>query len=284
MPILHSAAIDLIRDVAAVPSFSSYEERLHPLVERVAATIPGAVLHHVPDRNLVIEVPGDPNLPLVAITAHLDKINHLGHDSTDALPVTERMGYLEGQLDDAVGVGMALAVAMNPRGHHYPPLLILLSEMEESWALKKTPHLLRNNGEGLHHGIGAQRIARFLIREGKLPNVCITLDTTPLFGGTPGVALYSAHWEINRMEASTGERLKTEALRKKFQEICPDILISNNTNDYLQYGKVFAEEAGRPIASVALEPAIFPYHQTGERVYLRDIRLVVDILDAYLSA
>lgn len=284
MPILHSTAIRLIKEIAAVPSFSTYEERLHPLVERVASAIPGAVLHRVPERNLVIEVPGDPNLPTVAITAHLDKINHVGRDTTAPLPIDERMGYLEGQLDDSVGVGIALGIAVNPRQHRYPPLLILLSEMEESWGLKKTPHLLRNNGEGLHHGIGAQRIARFLIAQGKLPNVCITIDTTPLFTGTPGVALYSAHWEINKVEVSTGERLKTEALRKRLQDICPDLLISNNTNDYLMYGKVFSQEAGRPIASVALEPAIYPYHQMGERVYLRDIRTIVDILDTYLSA
>jgi hypothetical protein len=208
----------------------------------------------------------------------------VGHDTLEPLPIRESMGYLEGQLDDAAGVGIALALAQNPRRHKYPPLLILLSEMEENWGLKKTPHLLRDNGEGLYHGMGAERIARFLIETKRLPNVCITIDTTPLFGGTPGVALYAAHWEFNKCEVSTGERLKTEALAKKMTEICPDLLISNNTNDYLVYGRVFSAEAGRPIASVALEPAIFPYHQTGERVYLRDIKTVVDILDAYLCA
>lgn len=284
MPILHSSAISLIKDVAAVPSFSGFEERLHPLVRSVAESIPGAVVHVVHERNLVIQVPGDPSLPTVAIAAHLDKINHVGHDTLEPLPIRESMGYLEGQLDDAAGVGIALALAKNPRRHKYPPLLILLSEMEENWGLKKTPHLLRDNGEGLYHGMGAERIARFLIENNLLPNVCITIDTTPLFGGTPGVALYAAHWEFNKCEVSTGERLKTEALTKKMTEICPDILISNNTNDYLVYGRVFSAEAGRPIACVALEPAIFPYHQTGERVYLRDIKTVVDILDAYLCA
>jgi len=284
MPLLHSSATTLIKDIAAVPSFSSYEERLHPLVKHIAATIPGAIVHHVPERNIVIEVPGDSSLPTVALCAHLDKINHVGEDSTDPLSIRESMGYLEGQLDDAVGVGIALALATNPRRHKYPPLLILLSEMEESWGLKKSPHLLRNNGDGLHHGIGAERIAAFLMEQGKLPNVCITIDTTPLFGGTPGVALYAAHWEFNKCEVSTGERLKTEALTKKMQDICPDLLISNNTNDYLVYGREFSAKAGRPIACVALEPAIFPYHQMGERVYLRDIRTVLDILDAYLCA
>ncbi len=284
MPLLHSSAISFIKEIAAIPSFSSTEERLHPFVRRVAASIPGAVLHVIHDRNIVIEVPGDSSLPTVAIAAHLDKINHLGEDSLDPLPIRDGMGYLEGQLDDAAGVGIALAVAANPRKHRYPPLLILLSEMEESWGLKKTPHLLRDNGEGLYYGMGAERIAKFLIAENKLPNVCITIDTTPLFGGTPGVAMYAAHWEFNKCEVTTGERLKTEALTKRIQEICPDILISNNTNDYLVYGRVFSAEAGRPIACVALEPAIFPYHQMGERVYLRDIKTILDILDRYLSA
>jgi len=39
-----------------------------------------------------------------------------------------------------------------------------------------------------------------------------------------------------------------------------------------------------PVASIALEPAINPYHQIGERVFKQDVLGILDLLDAYLKS
>ncbi len=283
MPKLHDLAVRLIREAAAIPSFSSYEERAHPWVRALFADQPGVTIEVVHERNLLITVPGQPDRPPVALAAHLDKINHFGTDRTDPLPVTEEVGYLEGQLDDAAGLGLVLAVALNPRKHPYPTLYVLLSEMEESMGLKQHPHLLRNGGEGLYHGMGAERLARHLIATGRVPAACVTVDTTPLFRGQAGTAIYAAHWEFTNLEVTDAERKATEQVRDFFLSTDPDLRSSNNTNDYLVYGRVFSTEAAQPVPSIALEPAIFPYHQIGERVFLHDIRSIADLLDAWLA-
>ncbi len=275
--------IDLIMQIAAVPSFSSYEERLHPLIERVAADIPAARIEKVPDNNILIQVPGAPDVQPVALTAHLDKINHVGADTTRLLPVAADGETITGQLDDAVGVGICLHLLRCSRTGHFPPLYILLSEMEESYGLRKHPHLLKHGGAGLSVRIGAERLAAYLLAGTVLPALLITIDTTPLFKGEPGVALYCNHWELNGMEPSPLLTWATEEVQRYFLQACPQILVANNVNDYIIYGKLLNAAAAQPVPCVAVEPAIFPYHQQGESVFISDIVQVFALLKQFLE-
>ncbi len=275
--------ISLIHDIAIVPSFSSYEDRIHDLILTLMKLVPGVVWYRVPDNNLVFFVPGDESRAPVALTAHLDKINHFGPSAPDELPFEYEEERLVGQLDNAVGLALCIALAQIGAGRSFPPLTLLFSEMEESFGLKRHPHLLKNNGKGLHHGIGAERISKFLIREKMLPSTAITLDTTPLFKGKPGIALYSGHWEFTGQEPTEKERELTDRVRDEFLSIDPDMLLSNNTNDYLHYGAELNRDRVSSIPSLALEPAIFPYHQKNEAVFIQDIERVYNIMIRWLE-
>ncbi|MFO8029857.1 MAG: hypothetical protein R6U28_08345 [Cyclonatronaceae bacterium] len=272
-----------IRDIAVIPSFSSFEERIHDHIRHIMEAVPGTECRMVPDNNLVFLVPGDSARQPVALTAHLDKINHFGSHPPRLLPFAREDDRLTGQLDNAVGLGLCIALAHARAEHSFPPLMLLFSEMEESFGLKNHPELLKDGGKGLHHGIGAERISRYLIREKLLPSAVITLDTTPLFKGEPGAALYSGHWEFTGQEPSDRERKRTSEARDAFLSIDPDLLLSNNTNDYLHYGAELNRESDAAIPSLALEPAIFPYHQKNESVYLQDIERVYGIMVRWLE-
>ena len=274
--------IRLIREIAEIPSFSSYEEIIHPYILEKTKELPGIKVHNVPDNNLILEIPGRTGARPVALSAHLDKINHFGEDPPLRLPFKEETSYLEGQMDDAVGLGICLGLALQSREEEFPPLLLLLSEMEESFGLKKHPHLLKSQGEGLHHGIGAERISEFLINEGKLPSCVITVDTTPLFRGAQGIVVYSKHWHFTKAEPSDQEKQSTEKLVGRLTKISPGLTLSNNTNDYLTYGKCLNQGGLPSIPSIAIEPAIYPYHQANERVFLDDIEGVYSILRSFL--
>ncbi len=273
----------LIHDIAVVPSFSSYEERIHDLIYTLMEQVPGAEGQRIPDNNLVFTVPGDMSRAPVALTAHLDKINHFGPSPPDELPFEFDEERLVGQLDNAVGLALCIALAQAGSRGTFPPIMLLFSEMEESFGLKKHPHLLKNNGVGLHHGIGAERISQHLIHENRVPSAVITLDTTPLFKGKPGVALYSGHWEFTGQEPAEIERELTERVRDEFLTIDPGLLLSNNTNDYLHYGAELNRDRLSAIPSLALEPAIFPYHQKNESVFIQDIQRVYYIMSRWLE-
>lgn len=272
-----------ITDLAEIPSFSSFENKIHPYIIQMARVIKDCKVYKIPDHNLILEIPGNKDTTPIALAAHLDKINHFGEDAPDKLPVKKGPTYFEGLLDDAVGLGIILQIASEWEYNNFPPLFLLLSEMEESMGLKKHPELLRNRGEGLHHGMGAERIADFLISRDIDIAAVITVDTTPLFRGENGVALYGKHWEFTEQEPSDEEKNETQKLIRTITEIDPDILVSNNTNDYLHYGKKLnAQKTGRVVPSIALEPAICPYHQADERVYFKDIERVYGILKKLL--
>lgn len=273
----------LIRQIAVVPSFSSYEERIHPCILDLMETVDGAVRYRVADNNLVFTVPGNRQRKPVALSAHLDKINHFGEAWPDELPFQETDGKLTGQLDNAVGLAVCMELARISKEHSFPPLILLFSEMEESFGLKHHPHLLKNDGRGRHHGLGAERISRFLKNEGMLPSAVITIDTTPLFKGRPGVALYSRHWEFTGKEPGKREKEETARIKEEFLALNRDTLLSNNTNDYLRYGALLNDDEGQPVPSLALEPAIFPYHQKDESVYLKDINKVLDMMTRWLE-
>lgn len=276
-------AIKHIQKTAKVPSFSTYEERLHPYVRSVFDDIAAAEEHDAPGNNLIFSLGSDPDQTTTALAAHLDKINHYGEDYPNELPVSVSDGQIEGAMDDCAGLGMMLSVAEAWKPNNGPNLLFLFSEMEESKGLKEHPELLRNNGEGYQHGQGARAIAEFCTDNNIMPEEVITLDTTPLFKGEQGIALYSKHWELNNLEPSPELIQETEKTVGRFITADPKIKITNNTNDYLQYGEVFNQLSDEPVVSVALEPAIYPYHQKGEKVFVDDIERALDILASFIS-
>ncbi|NGP89053.1 M28 family peptidase [Fodinibius halophilus] len=277
-------AIQHIKSTAKVPSFSSYEERLHPYIRSVISNVPQATEIEVLGNNLIWQIGNNNDQPTVALAAHLDKINHYGNDYPEELPVKVTNEYIKGAMDDCAGLGMLLTLAEKASKHNWPNLLLFFSEMEESKGLKEHPELLRNNGDGYTHGMGAKRIARQCVEENLIPEQVITLDTTPLFKGKQGIALYSKHWEYNDLDPSDALIESTEKAVGHFISIDARIKIDNNTNDYLHYGEVFNQSREQSVVSVALEPAIYPYHQKGERVFTDDIERCLNIISEYLDS
>lgn len=276
-------AVTHITEVAQIPSFSSYEERLHPYVQRVFEGIESADEVEVEGNNLIYKLGNNPHLPTIALSAHLDKINHYGKEYPNPLPVAILDDQIEGAMDDSAGLGVVLTLAEQFQDHRWPNLLFFFSEMEEKKGLKEHPELLKNNANGYKNGMGARRIAQRCIELDLLPEQVITLDTTPLFEGEQGLALYANHWELNDLDPSQDLIKQTELTVKKLLDINPTIKIDNNTNDYLHYGEVFNKNADNITVSVALEPSIYPYHQKGERVYINDIDQCLTILKTYLD-
>lgn len=276
-------AIRHIKEIAQIPSFSTYEDRLHPYVRSVFDNIPDSKEVGVKGNNLVFQIGDHSDRATIALAAHLDKINHYGQDFPDKLPVSVTEEYLEGAMDDSAGLGMMMAIAETSPEYHWPNFLFFFSEMEESKGLKEHPERLKNNGEGYTNGMGARRIAKQCLDLEQLPDEVITLDTTPLFEGDQGIALYSKHWELNDLEPSAELIEQTEKTIARFITIDANIKIDNNTNDYLHYGEVFNKKSSKPVVSVALEPAIYPYHQKGERVFIGDIHRTLDILANYFN-
>ena len=279
--------LDLICLLAEVPSFSSFEERIHPLVLAAASQMPGVEAEVVATRNLVLRVPGDPRRRPVALAAHLDKINHFDRHHNAPLVVERSEQKLCGLLDDAVGVGICLYLGLVAAREGFPPLLILLTELEESTGLRQHPHLLRGAGHGLEHGLGARRLSRHLVGGGTVPSLVITVDLTPKLRGAPGLALYTDHWEHNGLEPSAALRRETERVAADLLAQDPRIQRLNSTNDYLTYGRLLNSETApdqQPVVSVALEPSVWPYHQTREEVYIDDLGRVADVLVPFLKA
>lgn len=275
-------AITHITEIAQIPSFSSYEERLHPYIRSLFDNIPSAKEIRVPGNNLIYQIGSDPKLPTIALTAHLDKINHYGTDYPDLLPVDIVDDQVEGAMDDSAGLGMVVTLAEIAEKREWPNLLFFFSEMEEKKGLKEHPELLKNKGKGYSNGMGAKRIAQRCIEEQLVPDQVITLDTTPLFKGDNGIALYANHWELNNINPTEELILKTKKTVNRFLAIDSDIKVDNNTNDYLHYGEVFNENGSNTV-SIALEPSIYPYHQIGERVFIDDIQRSLTILESFLS-
>ena len=276
-------AVELITRCAQIPSFSSFEERIHPFIREIAGMVPDAQLSFVPDNNILIRIPGDASRQTVCLAAHIDKINHFGGDRTEPLPIVQSDEKLTGLLDDSTGVGIVLATMLKAHTENYPPLLILLSEMEEGTGVRQTPDLLKNNGAGYYSGMGAERLSKALVAEGIVPSLIVTIDTTPLFRGEAGIALYSRHWEFNKIEPSQKLIDRTEHIEQWFTEHYPDVVKRNNTNDYLEYGKWFNQTPDSAVPSIAIEPAIFPYHCAEEGVFIADIRKTETILHALLA-
>lgn len=275
-------AITHITKIAKVPSFSSYEERLHPYIRRVFDDIPAEEIN-VKGNSLIFKVGDSNELPTIALTAHLDKINHYGIDYPNSLPVEVSQNQIEGAMDDSAGLGMVLTLAEMAEKRQCPNMLFFFSEMEEKKGLKDHPELLKNNGKGYTNGMGARRIAQQCTALDTVPDQVITLDTTPLFKGEKGVALYANHWELNDLDPTEKLIQRTQQTVNRFLTIDSDIKVDNNTNDYLHYGEEFNKEDDHITVSIALEPSIYPYHQKGEKVFIDDIRRCLVILESYLN-
>ncbi len=276
--------VDLIMTCAKVPSFSSYEERIHPLIKEICSKVASATIVEVPDNNLIIKIPGKRNLPPVAITAHLDKINHFGVTYPAELPTHTDGTNIWGVMDDTAGLGICLATMFLSEQHDMPPLYILFSEMEEGTDLRNRPHLMKNNGEGYMYGMGAERIAKYLLTLDQPPVAIITIDTTPKFKGKSGIALYNQFWHREEdFEVSTRLQDLTNTLQNYFTELYPAMLIGNANNDYIEYGKVLNKNTPYDIPSIAIEPAINPYHAANEGVFCKDVEMIVTMLTQFLS-
>lgn len=274
--------LQIIRETAKVPSFSSYEEVLHPQIISIASKIEGCSIFVESQRNLVLFVPGkEPGL--VALTAHLDKINHFGVPHPAELPFERNETYLKGQLDNTAGIGVVMALLEEAPTKSWPDMIVLLSEMEESTGLKNHPEWMRNGGKELFHGMGAERLSHFLRKKQWIPDAVITIDTTPLFKGDPGCAVYSKHWEFTGTTPTEAEITATEILVKEILNENPDILHRNNTNDYLTYGKILNQLSDKPVPSIAIEPAIFPYHTKDEQVYVKDLQTILTLVSGLLD-
>ena len=277
--------IDLILACAKVPSFSSYEERIHPLIKEICSQVAGVEIKRVADNNLIIYVEGKRDVAPIALTAHLDKINHFGEDFFGDLYAISDGEKIIGQMDNTAGLGVCLAMMFASQQHEMPPLYLLFSEMEEGTDLRLRPHVLKNNGIGYSSGMGARRIAKYLLEDDKpLPAAVITIDTTPKFRGRPGLALYNKFWH-RKKEVVVSEKLQvlTTNLQDYFVNLEPKILLSNAINDYIDYGLTLNTDTEYDIPSIAIEPAISPYHTIDEAVYCSDIERIVEMLTDFLT-
>lgn len=270
---------ELIKQVAVVPSFSSFEERLFPIL---ASYINDVDLDctRVAFNNWAIK-PKE-SRPEYWFCAHLDKINHFGEPIPEAIPTEIKDGCLHGLLDDAFGVGMVLWLLKN-RHRFSRSFGVLFTEMEESTDLRKRPHLLKHRGNRVKHGMGAQKLARHLLGQENQTKAVITLDTTPLFKGKPGIALYSKHWELTKMQPNIAIKTIHEDWEDRMQERFSGLVLANNTNDYLHFGQLFAERNFMAV-SMALEPSIGNYHSAEEYIHLTDVAKIQQGLMELLQA
>jgi hypothetical protein len=131
--------------------------------------------------------------------------------------------------------------------------------------------------------MGAKRISEYLLDINQLPKMVITIDVTSLIGEQKGIALYSDHWDISRVSPSGEMVAVTRKLQRVFKSLYPDIRFLNNPNDYTVYGRLLSENSTKPIPSIALEPAVYPYHQPCEGIFLSDVRAVENILITFLE-
>jgi 23S rRNA A2030 N6-methylase RlmJ len=283
-----SSLMHLVCELARVPSFTGFEDRLKPLIEQYdsnlftssnkAAPITITPIAH---NNLIIQWQGNrQDLPPIALTAHLDKTNHFGTPDIKELAVAIENDEIVGQLDDAVGVALCLHI-LSECLHikDCPPIMLLLSEMEEKGNYPDD-ELLKSNGQEVELSPGAHRIADYLIQQNRLPEAVITFDTTAVFEKTGGIAVYPAFWDMEGSSAGDQPQElvdRTNVLVDIIRKIQPSVHLANGANDYVTYGSRFNERQGNDIPSIAIEPAIWPIHAIGERMKIEDIHSVAEI-------
>ncbi len=278
---MNDELIKIILQVAEVPSFTTFEERLHPFVRDFCEGV-DVKPQFIDGNNVLIEAAGT-GVRSVALSAHLDKNNYWDDNPPEEIPVENNGEYLRGLLDDAVGVGVCLYLLKQSALRKFPPLQILLSECEESFGFRRHPQLLKNGGDDTHPGIGACRLSHYLVEQQKIPGALVVVDVTPKFRGDPGIALYSRPWEMHGNEPTADLEEQTEALAAAFHRLCPRMKDYNNTNDYVTYGEQLNQN-DMTVPCFALEPAVNNYHSPEEEVFVDDIAETAEVLAQFLES
>ena len=274
---------ELIMKAAKIPSFTTFEDRMHSFVREFCESI-GVTPEFIEGNNILIEASGAGEQP-IALSAHLDKNNYWGdkgYTPPREIPVENRGELLCGLLDDAVGVGVCLHLLEQSRKRQFPPLQILLSECEESFGFRRK-HLLNKKTKGLEPGIGARRLSAHLEKEKKIPAAVVVVDVTPIFDGESGIALYSRPWEKHSGGSTPELEKQTEAMAAQFHRICPRLENSNNKNDYVEFDKRL-NQSDATVPCFALEPSVKHYHSCKEEVRTNDIAETAETLAQFLES
>lgn len=264
----------LTTQIARQPSFTTFEGRLDKLIRQYCSQISDLEVIPVPANNYIIRWPGkNPDARPIALTAHLDKINHSDGPHADELPVIIEGDELVGQLDDAAGVAICIhLLAECQHIRNCPPIMVLLSEMEEISGYENAA-LLKKGGLGVDLSPGAHRIADYLLNHEVIPQLVITVDTSAALGRTGGVLLYTDFWEFEGTSSQDQPQELLEKTRKLRDKILknPMVTLTNGRNDYVTYGSRFNTQKGHIVPSIAIEPAIFPLHGKNERIKRDDL-------------
>ncbi len=276
------SVVDFIVESAKIPSFSTFEERLHPYIYAILNEFYDINIVNIKDNNILVSVGLEKGVKPVVIASHLDKINHFGEDYPEALDVEVKDGQIFGQMDNTAGIGICLNLLKKAQSKDFPPLLVLFSEMEESTGLKQHPHLLKNNGQDVGPQIGAKRLCKYIDVQNLNPAAFITIDTTPVFKGDAGVAMYTEHWEKTGLMPDLALQGKIDKIKSFVLSCDAEVALANGTNDYLIYGEYFGRPEKGNVPSIAIEPAIYPYHQIGEGIFIKDIERIEFILEKLL--
>ena len=273
---------ELIMKAAKIPSFTTFEDRMHSFVREFCESI-GVTPEFIKGNNILIEASGAGEQP-IALSAHLDKNNYWGdkgYTPPREIPVENRGELLCGLLDDAVGVGICLHLLEQSRKRQFPPLQILLSECEESFGFDR--NLLNKKTKGLKSGIGARRLSDHLKQKLKIPAAVVVVDVTPKFRGKSGIALYSRPWKMHGGAPTPELEKQTEAMAAQFHRICPRLENSNNKNDYVEFGKRL-NQSDATVPCFALEPSVKHYHSCKEEVWTNDIAETAETLAQFLES
>ena len=289
-----SDIIDSILEIAKIPSFSTYEHRLHSFIIKFCQDI-GITPVILEDGNIFIETEGNGEKS-IALSAHLDKNDYWGEKNQKhpiELETNRSVGEITGLLDDAVGIGICLHLLKKSVNGKYPPLKVLFSVCEEYFfnqyhSLDGSSSILHNNGiceQGcqFYSGMGAEKLSLHLIEKNEIPSALIVIDVTPLFSGNPGIAIYSEPWQLINRNFSFETIAATKEIESNLKKICPRLAVGNNINDYIIYSHVF-ESCGFVVPCLALEPAVEFYHSPHEKVFTNDIIEVESVLDRFLES
>lgn len=88
--------IEIITDVSCISSYTNHEELLHPYIENfLNEFVPNHTITKI-NGGLVIEVPGSLADEPIALSAHLDKINH------DKIPMFSDFSLCYAENDDSI--------------------------------------------------------------------------------------------------------------------------------------------------------------------------------------
>lgn len=273
---------ELILDIAKIPSFTTYECRLHPYVlefcEQVGAqteVIGGSILATTAGKGT----------RTVALSAHLDKNNYWDDSSPREIfaDTTENGAKLHGLLDDAVGMGVCLELLRQSASRKFPPLQMLFTECEESHGFRLHQHLLKDGGKNHNPGKGACLLSEHLIEKKMVPTAVVVVDVTPKFHGKKGIALYSRPWEKFDGDPAPELERQTDRIAEEFYRLCPRLKDYNNSNDYVRFGEKL-NEGDAIVPCFALEPSVGNYHSCDEEVWVEDINETAGILTRFLES